>query len=194
MDCVKFGLLIKKRRTMLGLTQAELAEKLSISDKAISKWERGLSLPDISLLSTLGDIFSLSVDELLSGETTQRSSVGINMKNLKFYVCPVCGNIITANSDCGVSCCGSKLEALEALKADESDKLKVEIVENDWYITSDHPMTKDNYISFVAFLTGSEMRIIKQYPEWDLQVRFLRRGHGKLVWYAKADGLKYQLI
>ena len=194
MDCIKFGGFIRSLRLNSSMTQKQLAEKLGISDKAISKWERGLSCPDISLLSELADLFRVSIEDLLNGEIFSRGPSDTNMKNAKFYVCPDCGNVILASSDCDISCCGRLLPALSPVKVTEEQKLKVELIENYWYVTSDHPMTKDNYISFAAYLTGGEAHIIRQYPEWDFQVRFLKYGHGKLVWYAKADGLLYQLI
>ncbi len=116
------------------------------------------------------------------------------MKKAKFYVCPVCGNLTLCTGNASVSCCGRTLEPLEPKKAGEDQKLKVEVIENEWFITSDHPMTKENYISFLAFATGGQMNIIKQYPEWDLQVRLFKRGHGMLYWYSTTQGLMYQLL
>lgn len=68
MDNQKFGNFIKKLRKEKGLTQKELGEKLNITDKAISKWERGLSFPDITMLKSLADFFEVDVSELLNGE------------------------------------------------------------------------------------------------------------------------------
>jgi len=68
MDNSKTGALIRARRKELNLTQKELAERLHITDRAVSKWERGLCAPDIALLEPLGDILGLSVTELISGE------------------------------------------------------------------------------------------------------------------------------
>ena len=64
-DKEKFGLFVAKLRKEKGFTQKELAKRLSISDKAVSKWETGVSLPDISLLIPLGDLLGVSVTELL---------------------------------------------------------------------------------------------------------------------------------
>ena len=68
MDNGKMGRFISELRKSHQLTQKELAEKLNVSDKAVSKWERGLSCPDISLLSPLSDIFGITTTELLNGE------------------------------------------------------------------------------------------------------------------------------
>lgn len=194
MDCVKTGILIRNLRVEKGYTQKMLAEKLNISDKTVSKWERGLGYPDISLVCELAEILEVNTDNILEGEINSNDFIGGNMKNSKFYVCPVCGNIACCTGSAEITCCGRRLEALTAEKADENNKLNVCEVENDWFITSEHPMNKKEYISFAAFLTGDKVQIIKQYPEWNFQIRIPRRGHGKLVWYSTNEGLLYQLL
>ena len=68
MDQIKIGKFIAEQRKSVGLTQMQLAERLNITDKAISKWERGLSMPDASIMLELCDILKINVNELLSGE------------------------------------------------------------------------------------------------------------------------------
>ena len=116
------------------------------------------------------------------------------MKQTVYFVCPVCGNITCSTGNVAVSCCGRILEPLQAKKAEEQEKLKLEQVEDEWYITTDHPATKENYISFLAFATGDKLQILKQYPEWEIHARIPRREHGKLLWYSTTKGLFYQLI
>ena len=194
MDIAKTGLLIRDLRTKMGMTQKSLADLMNISDKTVSKWERGMGLPDVSLLVELSQIFGVNVDILLTGNMNVSDEKGVNMKNAKYYVCPECCNLVFATGDAEISCCGRKLTALEMKKAEPDEKLSVEIIENDWYITTSHPMTKEHYISFVAFATGEKIEMIKTYPEWDMNVRIQKRGHGKLVWYCTNHGLFYQLI
>ena len=79
------------------------------------------------------------------------------MRQLKFYVCPQCGNLITATGSAVLSCCGRKLEALEPRKPDEEHRLTFEQVEDDWFITASHPMVKGHYLSFAA-LSGGEVQ------------------------------------
>ena len=134
------------------------------------------------------------MEKLLSGRLEANEERGGNMKKLNFYVCPECGNAITAMTEAGISCCGKKLQPLEAVKAPDEERLLVENIENDYYISSDHPMLKEHYISFVALLTGDTLTLKKQYPEWDLQVRIPGRTHGKLIWYCTEHGLFYQLV
>lgn len=193
MDCIKLGKLIYKLRHEKSMTQRQLADKMNISDKTISKWERGLGCPDVSLLSELSELLDVNIEELLKGDLETNDLVGGNMKNSNYYVCPLCGNVTICTGNATVSCCGRKLEALKPQKV-EKQKLDIEQIENEWYITSAHPMTKEHYISFVAFATGDRVQIIKQYPEWDLQVRIPRQGHGMLLWYCVKEGLFYQLL
>ena len=194
MDCAKTGALIRKLRTEKKLTQAALADALMLSPKTVSKWERGLGCPDVSLLPTLSSILGVDLSRLLEGELSPNQSVGGNMKKSKYFACPDCGSISLSTGNAEISCCGRKLTALEMKKASPEEKLWVEIVEDEWFISSDHPMEKDNYISFVAFQTGDKVEIIKQYPEWNLQLRLKKRGHGQLIWYCAGEGLRYQLL
>lgn len=194
MNCAKIGKLIYSLRKEKHLTQQQLADRMNISDKAISKWERGLGCPDVSLLPELAEIFGVSLEVLLSGKLDANALVGGNMKKLKFYVCTVCGNLFTATEQANISCCGKILQKLEMNKAVESEKLSVEQVENDYFISTDHQQTKEHYITFVALLTGDSIMIRKQYPEWDVQTRIPAFGHGMLVWYCTIHGLQYQLI
>ena len=194
MDCAKVGKLIRCLRQEKGLTQKQLADTMHLSDKTVSKWERGLGCPDVSLLAYLSDILGVNVEDILDGELSPNPFVGGNMKKSRYYVCPICGNITLCTGNASVSCCGRKLEPLEPRKADDKQKLCVESVEDDWYITGSHPMQKDNYIAFVALATGEKVQLIKQYPEWNLQLRIPKRGHGTLLWYSTQDGLFYQLL
>lgn len=192
MDNVKIGQLILKLRKENNMTQLQLAEKMGISDKAVSKWERGLGCPDIELLTELAEIFDVDLEKLLSGEMKSNGVLGGNLKKICFYVCPVCGNVITSISDTGISCCGKKLKALIPDNAEENDRLNVEIIENEYFISSDHEMTREHYISFIAFLTGDTLILRKQYPEWNLQTRLPFFSHGRLIWYCTRHGLFYQ--
>ncbi|NLB79622.1 MAG: helix-turn-helix transcriptional regulator [Clostridiaceae bacterium] len=190
----RIGNVIKTLRIEHKLTQRQLADKLGVSDKAVSKWERGLGAPELSLINELSDLLKVNVGNLLSGDVSHNASVRGNMRDLKYYICPNCKNIIVCMGDAEVSCCGKKLSAQTPVKATDEQKLKVEIIEDDWYITSQHPMTKEHYISFVAFATGDRVQIIKQYPEWDLGPRIQIRGHGMLIWYCTEHVLLYQLV
>lgn len=194
MDNIKVGKLIYKLRKENHMTQLQLAEQMNISDKAVSKWERGLGCPELSLLSELSKILNVDLEKLLSGELDANEVLGGNMKKIQFYICPDCGNVITAMVDTNISCCGKKMKALQPQKANENEKLKVETIENDFYIRTDHPMEREHYIAFIALLTGDSILLKKQYPEWELQVRIPFMAHGRLLWYCNKHGLFYMDI
>ncbi len=194
MDCNKIGKLLYELRKEKNMTQKQLADLMNISDKTISKWERGLGCPDVSLLPELSQILGVNIEDILAGKLDLNEAMGGNMKKLKFFVCPQCNNLLTATGDANISCCGKKLEALTAAKANESHVLTIEPVEDELYVSSSHEMKKEHYISFVAYVTGDRVVIVKQYPEWNMQFRFHKSGHGKLYFYCSNHGLFYQLI
>ena len=192
MDQTKTGGLIRALRTQKGLTQKALAETVGVGDKAVSKWERGLGCPDVSLLPELSRVLGVGLETLLTGRLDANDQERGNMKKLNFYVCPDCGNLITAATEAGVSCCGRTLLPLEPQKPEEP--LSVEKIDGSWFISSPHPMTKEHYVSFVALLTGDTLFLRRLYPEWDLQTRIPAFGHGILLWYCTQHGLFRQII
>ncbi|WP_251318148.1 helix-turn-helix domain-containing protein [Flintibacter muris] len=194
MDQVKIGQLIRTLRTQRGLTQKALAEDIGVGDKAVSKWERGLGCPDVSLLPEISRVLGIGLEALLSGQLDANDQERGNMKKLRFYVCPDCGSLITATAEAGVSCCGRTLLPLKPQKVESEDKLSVEKIDDSWFVASSHPMTKDHYISFVALLTGDTLLLRRLYPEWDLQTRIPCLGHGILLWYCTRHGLFQQII
>ena len=193
MNCEKIGRLIYQLRKEKSMTQKDLADLMNISDKTISKWERGLGCPDVSLLPELSQNLGVPIEELLSGSIELNETIGGNMKKIKFYVCPQCQNLMTTTGEANISCCGKKLEPLTA-KTDEKHQLTIEPIEDELYISSSHAMIKEHYIAFVAYVTGDKVFIVKQYPEWNLQFRFHKFGHGKLYFYCSNHGLFQQTI
>lgn len=180
---------IKTLREKRNLTQADLAEKIGVSSKTISKWETAKGLPDISLLQPLAQALGISVIELMNGEPITNQNVSANMLRSKFYVCPMCGNVVHSTGNSVISCCGITLPALEADEADEEHMITVEQVEDERFITVDHPMTKQHYISFLAYVTSDRIQMVKLYPEGNAQTRFQPRGFGMLYWYCNHHGL-----
>ena len=180
MDHYVTGSAIRALREKKKLTQKQLAEILAVSDKTVSKWETGRGLPDITLLEPLAAALSVSVTELLSGECITNENRSGNLKRSKFYVCPVCGNVIWASGEGSFSCCGISLPPIETEEADDKHVIMAERVENEWYVTMDHPMTKEHYISFFALVTGERAQIVNLYPEQNAEARFFMRGRGQL--------------
>ena len=182
------GKIIKELRESKNLTQKQLGEIISVSDKTISKWETEKGLPDITLIEPLSSALGVSVAELLSGESVTNKNRAGNIRKMKFYVCPVCGNIITAMGEGAFSCCGINLPVLSAEKAEEGS-FEIERPENDIFIRFNHPMTKEHYISFAAIITYDGIQIKKLYPEQNPEVRFPFSRKGKIYYFCNRDGL-----
>ncbi len=189
MNYEKVGSVIYQLRKEAAMTQQELADKLFISNKAISKWERGQGCPDVSLLGSLSEVFGVNIEKILAGDLSPNSADGGNMKRAKFYVCPMCGNILTATGDAEISCCGRKLEPLVSKTADAEHQLHVEVIEDDYYITFEHEMSKDHFLNFFAYLDYDRVTLVRLYPEQGGEVRFPKRGRGKLLFGCSKDGL-----
>lgn len=183
------GAVIKRLRENKELTQAELAQILGVSSKAVSKWETGKGLPDISLMEPLGLALGVSVMELMSGDTVINKNVSSNVLRSKFYVCPVCGNVIRAMGDAVISCCGISLPPLEAEEIDAHHQICIQKVEDEHFITVNHDMTKSHFISFMAYLTSDRVQFIKLYPEGNAETRFQLRGSGYIYIYCNKHGL-----
>ena len=172
MDRYVTGAVIRRLREKKKITQEELADIIHVSGKAVSKWETGQGFPDISLLEPLAQALDISVIELLSGEDVRNTNRSFNMAKGKFYVCPVCGNVIAATGETVVSCCGITLPPLEAEAADEEHAIRKEIAEDEYFISIDHPMTKEHHISFLAAVSDFGVQFVKLYPEGNAEARF----------------------
>ena len=188
------GTVIRTLREKRRMTQAELAGLLNVSDKAVSKWETGRGLPDISLLAPLANALRISVPELLSGAPVENRNRASNLLRSSLYVCPVCGNVIHAKGDAVVCCCGVTLPALEAEEPDAAHAARVDIVEDEYYVTIPHEMTKTHYISFLAYVTADRFEMKALYPEGAAEARFFMRGAGWLYYYCNRDGLFRQRL
>jgi len=189
MDCVKVGNLILELRKEKEMTQKQLADVLHISDKTVSKWERGQGCPDVSLLHQLSEVFNVTTEKILLGDLDPSNPDGGNMDRTKFYMCETCGNIMTSIGEAEISCCGRKLTALTPRVADQAHRLTVEEIEYDYYVTFDHEMKKDHYINFLAYVSINSVLLIKLYPEQSGEVRFPKMHGGKLYYGCSKHGL-----
>lgn len=190
----KIGSLIRALRTERGTTQKMLAQALGVTDQAVSKWERGLGCPDVSLLPSLSQALGVPLERLLAGSLDERDPDGGSMRKLTFYVCPQCGNLMTATGAAALSCCGRTLEPLTPQTPDEDHQLVRELLDNEWFLTASHPMEKEHYLSFAALVSGDQATVVKRWPEWDFQARFPKKGHGMLYWYCTKHGLFRQAL
>ena len=180
---------IKSLRESRNLTQAELAEQLGVSSKTVSKWETAKGLPDITLLQPLAAALGVSVIELMNGQPIANHNVSGNMLRSKFYVCPICGNILHTPGTALISCCGITLPPLEAEDADDDHTVTAERVEDEYFVTVDHPMTKSHFISFIAHVNSDRLQMVKLYPEGNAETRLQLRGRGYLYYYCNRHGL-----
>ena len=189
MDRYVTGAVIRALREAKGLTQEELAGRIHVSGKAVSKWETGQGLPDISLLEPLACALDISVIELMSGERIMNRNVSSNMLRSRFYVCPVCGNVIRTVGEAMICCCGITLPPLVPEEPDEAHGMSVEPVEDELFVSLAHPMTKEHYVSFIAAASDNGLQMIKLYPEGNAEGRFKRDRIKYVYAYCNRHGL-----
>ena len=189
MDNYVTGAAIRRKREEKGLTQEELANRLSVSGKTVSKWETGQGFPDVSLLEPIAGALGISVIELISGEDIRNRNRAFNMARCRFYVCPMCGNVITAAGEALISCCGVTLPPLEPEETDCEHCISAEAVEDEYYVTLNHPMEREHYVSFLAAVTDNGVSIVKLYPEGGCGARFKMSRVQRLFAYCNRHGL-----
>ena len=183
------GKTIKELREKRKITQRELSEKIGVSDKTVSKWETEKGFPDIGIIEELAKALGVSIAELLTGDLRENGNQSANMRKMCFYVCPICGNIITSVGHGTFSCCGITLPEAEAEKSDGDHSVCVETVDHEHSITISHPMEKGHFISFIAYVTSDALDLVKLYPEQGKSVRFRKKGHGVIYAYCKRHGM-----
>lgn len=188
MNLSKNGRLISSLRKAKGMTQKQVADMLGVLPKTVSKWETGHGFPDVSTVSDLAKILGVSSDTILSGNLNPNTEEVGNMKKTKFYVCPNCGAVLQGTGECSVVCCGKSLEPLMAAKADNEHEITVSQIENDYYITFEHEMTKEHYIGFIAYVTYDRVLLVRLYPEQDSAVRFSKMYGGNFYYYCNKHG------
>ena len=190
MDSTRIGALLRALRRERGMTQSQMAAELQVSRQAVSRWERGQGCPDVSLLPALAELFGVSVERLLTGDLAPQPQEVGNLKRTQFYVCPDCGNLLTATGGGELHCCGRRLEPLVPRPADTDHAAEVQTAEEDWYITFRHPMEKDHSIRFAALVGLDRLLVGRLYPEQGGEVRIPQlRGGGKLYLCCSRDGL-----
>lgn len=189
MDPYVTGEMIRTLREKAGLTQTELAERISVSDKTVSKWECGRGYPDITLLPSLSAALHVTVQELLQGRSVTNTNLSGNIRKSSFRVCPVCGNILFALGDACISCCGIPLLPEEVTPADEEHPVVTEPVEDEICVTVRHEMTREHYISFIAAFTDDGVMLTKLYPEGEARARFRVSRLERIVFGCNRHGL-----
>lgn len=183
------GNIIRRLREDRGLTQIQLAEIIGVTDKAVSKWETGRGLPDISLIHPISQALGVSVVELMSGGTVINKNISSNLLLSKFYACPICGNVIHSIGETVICCCGITLPPLEAESVDSEHRVTIESVEDEKFISVHHEMSKEHFISFIAYVTTDKVQFVKLYPEGNAETRMQFRGRGLLYIFCNRHGL-----
>lgn len=171
------------------MTQKELAERLGVVPKTVSKWETGRGFPDVSMLSALAEIFGVNEKSLIAGELTANGSVSGNMQRTKFYVCPRCGSMLQGTGNSLSFCCGKLLSPLPVQTIDETHTPTITQIEEDFYIEFPHEMSKTHFISFLSYLGVDRVLTVRLYPEQDCAVRIPKAYGGKIVYYCNQHGL-----
>ena len=202
MNLKNSALLIKKARKEKNLTQKELASLLFVEAKTISKWETGKGFPDLTYVPKLAEILALDLKSLINGEEENKKTDNGNLKRMKIYLCQNCGNLIWSTSSSDISCCRHKLKPVETGNFLEG-KVSVEIVDDEYSVSVDHPMEKENYVKYMIFNKDNIVEIVRLYPEGQASAVFprFRRGFlyigdnlGHLVKYRIKDNEKVSLI
>ena len=189
MDLIKNGNLLRKLRKEKGMTQKELADKLGIVAKTVSKWETGHGFPDLSTLSALSEIFGVSEKSLLCGDLPQNKQESGNIRRTKFYVCPSCGSIMQAMGNCEISCCGKSLKPLQTQAPNNEHTLTISDIEDELFLEVSHSMSKEHYISFIAYLGYDKLYTFRLYPEQDCAIRIPKAYNGSILYYCNQHGL-----
>ncbi len=189
MNNSQVGKLIRGLRLEKHMTQRQLAEQMGVTEQAVSKWERGLGAPEVSLLTDLSEILGVNIERILAGDLRPNDSERGDMKRIKFYVCPDCGGVIASMGEAEISCCGRKLKRLTPQQPDAGHRLRSDAIENDYYITMAHEMTRSHYISFIAYVTPDKLLLTRLYPEWDAAIRIPKMYGGALYAYCTRHGL-----
>lgn len=190
MNQTKVGSLIRSLRQQQGMTQLMLAEQLGVSDKAVSKWERGLGCPDVELLPALSQLFQVDLQSLLNGCLPVNRSLSGNLSRIRFYVCPECGSWLYTTSGAEIACCGHQLNPLGAKPADEHHTPAIEQIEDELYLTFSHEMSKMHFIRFAVWVGFDRTFTVQLYPEQEAALRLPHLpGRGTLYLFCTRDGL-----
>jgi len=181
--------MIRRLREAGGLTQQQLAERIRVSGKAVSKWETGRGYPDVSLIEPLSAALGVSVIELFAGQNVTNTNRSANLLRTELCVCPLCGNVIRSTGRAVVSCCGIVLPALEAEPEDDAHRLRAERVEDELCVTIPHEMSKTHHVSFIAAVRDDGFEFRKLYPEGAAQAWFKPDRTRFFLYYCNRHGL-----
>ena len=183
------GAMIRRLREEKKITQQQMADAIGVSDKAISKWETGRGYPDITLIEPIAAALGVSVIELFAGADVVNTNKVSNMLRMNMYVCPVCGNVVQSTGEAVISCCGITLPPLEAELSDEEHMISLQRIDDELFVSVEHPMEKDHFISFIAAVSDHRVQLLKLYPEGNAEGVFKIDYIKKVFAYCNRHGL-----
>ncbi len=127
----------------------------------------------------------------ITGNTIKilREKNGITQKELAEIIGGSDKTVSKWETNRGLPDIGIILPKQEPESMDEAHSIFAETIDHEYYITMQHPMNKEHYISFIAYVTSDSVEIVKLYPEQDISVRFRKKGHGILYAYCNRHGL-----
>lgn len=149
----------------------------------------GTGLPDTGILDSIANALSISVSELFSGDIAVNKNLNSNLQNLCFYACPVCKNTVFSMGEGSFLCCGKRLERLCRREDDKSHGIRIEFAENEHYVSLEHEMSKEHYISMLCMVTNDRIQTVKLYPEQGACAVFGKFGHGMIYALCSNHGL-----
>lgn len=189
MDMRKTGELLTRLRKEKGMTQKQAAEMLQVSDRTVSKWERGAGMPDVSLWKGISALYGVNIERMLEGQLDEKEKETGNMKRIQFYRCSHCGNIFWSASEGEIICCGRKLIPLQVQAMDGLHDVSVNVIENEYYISFEHEMKKKHHITFTALVSWDRVTLVRLYPEQAGEVYLPRQRRGELYLCCSEHGL-----
>lgn len=189
MDQGRIGALLAQLRREKGLTQRQVAQQLGVSPKTVSKWECGAGSPDLTYWPALSQLYGVQLAQLMDGEIRAKRPDSGNLNRIRFFVCPVCGNVLFATSQADVFCCGRVCQALTASAGPEQSSMRVEAMDGEYDVQLDHPMEKGHYLSFAAYVCSDQVLFRRLYPEQEPRLRLPLRRDGKLYIHCVRHGL-----
>jgi len=194
MDNSKIGQLIRGLRKEQRLTQQQLAQKMHISNKTVSKWECGLGCPDISLWADLSALLNVDIGQMIQGEMVINRPDSGNLRHLRFYVCPSCQNILFSTGNATLICCGRGLTPLHADKSICLPDMTVQTTDEGYFVSIAHEMTRAHFLLFAAYIHSDKLFFTRLYPEQNAELHLPYYRGGTLCLYCTKHGLSRQTI
>jgi len=173
---------LKAFRRSHKMTQKEFAERIRVSDKTVSAWERGDRHISAEMLTKVLRNFDISPDDFFLTEEEISD-------DFHFYICPKCDNIAIMHKKSKIFCCGIEMQKVQWNPSENSISAKTKIKNDFLYATFMHEMNYNHYIQFVALVKKNGFEIYVMNPGDSPEVCFNFRKRGRLFAYCNVHGL-----